>query len=218
MAKLRDTVREYLTPTFIAEAAHLLGEEENNTAKALYGLCATILAGLLDKADDPEAMQRIFHQFDHYSPHILEDPGVLLRLGNLAHHDPKEIAGHWMGQLFGHHIKTITHGVASFSGIKLSSASFLIGVAGPIVMAVIGHRIQSSVLNASGLANLLLSDRERILTAMPSGLGVALGFHAPAANTAQPPGVATGMQWLLPLLLLLALGGGIMVYLRYCGG
>lgn len=218
MAKLLDSVKEYLTPTFIAEAARQLGEEETSTAKALQGLSATILAGLLDQVNHPETLERLYHQLQQFPPHLIDDPEVLLRPGNLAHHDPKDLAGHWMGQFFGARMPAMTNGIAAFSGAKVSSVSFLSGVAGPVVMSLLQHRIQASTLNASGLANLLLADRDRILAALPSGLGAILGLHPAEAPAENAPVTATDMQWVWPLLLLLGIGGGIMVYLRACGG
>lgn len=217
MANLLDSIKEYITPELIGHAANLLGENEGGISKAIGGLAPTILAGLLDKTGDSNAMGSIFNALSNFDPGILGNLGGLIGGGNLAHNDPKDAAGQLLGTLFGPKVPAVTNAVASFSGTKSSSVSTLLGMVGPLVMGLLSKKINTNGLNVSGLANLLLGEKNSILGALPTGLGSILGL-ADIGGGATPDSaeVATGNRWLWPLLLLLGLGGGIMYYLKNC--
>ncbi|MBX2892039.1 MAG: OmpA family protein [Saprospiraceae bacterium] len=214
MANLLDSIKEYVTPELIGQAASILGENEGGISKAVGGLAPTILAGLLEKTGDSNAMGGIFDMISKFDPGVLGNLGSLIGGGNLAHNDPKDAAGHLFGAIFGSKVPAITNAVASFSGTKSSSVSSLLGMVGPLVMGLLSKKISTGGLNAAGLANLLLTEKNSILGALPTGLGSILGL---ADLTGSGGNVATtGRRWVWPLVLLLGLGGALMYYLRYC--
>jgi OmpA-OmpF porin, OOP family len=222
MSNLLDSIKGYLTPELMSQAASLLGENESSIAKAAGGLAPTILAGLVSKSGDSGAMGSIFNMLSGVqSDNLLGNLGSLLGGGNLAHNDPKDLAGNLMGSLFGGKVPAILNAISSFAGIKSSSTSSLLGMVGPLVMGVLGKKISTDGLNVSGLANLLLGQKSSIMGALPAGLGSVMGLADMGAglNTAKEA-VETastgGTKWLWPLLLLLGLGGGIMYYLKNC--
>ena len=216
MANLLDSIKEYITPELIGQAAGLLGENEGGISKAIGGLAPTLLAGLLNKSGDSNAMGSIFNALSNFDSGVLGNLGGLLGGGNLAHNDPKDAAGHFLGSVFGAKVPAITNAVAAFSGTKSSSVSSLLGMVGPLVMGMLSKKISADGLSVSGLANLLLGQKSSILGALPTGLGSILGLSdigsAPAGNTP----AATGNRWLWPLLLLLGFGGAIMYYMKNC--
>ncbi len=218
MANLLDSVKEYLHPGFIAEASEQLGEGEEPISKALFAWCATILAGLLNWVGHEKAMGQIFDGLDHFPPNLTDNAKALLRTGNLAENDPKDVSGRLLGQLFGSKTESLVEGVATFSGTSPAHASYLLGVAGPVILSILGQRVQAGSLSHSGLSNLLLRNREGILSALPGGLAAILQLREMDPAQAEPAmEEATGFSWVLPLLLLLALGGAILFYLRYSG-
>lgn len=222
MSNLLDSIKGYLTPELMSQAASMLGENESSIAKAASGLAPTILAGMASKAGDSGAMGSIFNMLSGVqSDNLLGNLGGLLGGGNLAQNDPKDLAGNLMGSLFGGKVPAILNAVSSFAGIKSSSTSSLLGMVAPLVMGVLGKKISTDGLNVSGLANLLLGQKSSIMGALPAGLGSVMGLADMGAglNTAKEAmetASTGGTKWLWPLLLLLALGGGIMYYLKNC--
>lgn len=219
MSNLLDSIKQHVSPELIGQAAQLLGENEGGISKAIAGLAPTILAGLLHKTSDSNAMGGIFNMLSNFDSSILDNLGSLIGGGNLAHNDPKDVSGQLLGTLFGAKVPAITNSISSFSGTKSSSTSSLLGLVGPLVMGVLSKKINSNGLNVSGLANLLIGEKNSILGALPSGLGSVLGLldsGNPGGGTSTSDEVATGNRWLWPLLLLLALGGGIMYYMKNC--
>jgi OmpA-OmpF porin, OOP family len=220
MANLLDTLSDYITPELIGTAATTLGEQENGISKALGALAPTLLAGLLEKSSDTSAMSGIFSTISKFDSGILQQLGGLIGGGNLAHNDPKDISGQLMGSLFGAKVPAITSAVAAFSGVKQSSASSLLGLAGPLVMGLLSKKISSEGLNLSGLVSLLQSEKSNIMNLIPAGIGSVLGFSGGASRpavAADNSGTSSvGQNWLLPLLLLLGLGAAIVYYMKNC--
>lgn len=215
MTNLLDSIKEHITPTLIAQAASQLGENEGGVSKAIGGLASTILAGLLNKTGDSDSMSHIFNAVSNFDANATDHLGNLLGGGNLAHDDPKDAAGHLLSIVFGAKVPAITNAIASFSGTKSSTVSSLLGLVGPLVMGILNKKTNADSLNASGLAHLLLGQRNSILGALPTGLGSIIGLADMNLYGSDSPGT-TGTRWLWPLLLLLGLGGGLMLYLKNC--
>lgn len=214
MVSLLDSVHEHLTPTFIHEVSRWLGENEQATANALGAWSAAILAGTANYADHVKAIQRIYDHLGHFPPDIMEKPHTLLRHGNLAHNDPKDVAGHLMAQLFGPKTEALINSIAAFSGCSTKSASELLGVAAPIVLSILGKRVQASAMTVAGLSNLLRADQSRILTAVPGGLLPILDLRQTSTALQEEPKPATGFNWVGALAALAALGGVLFWVLR----
>jgi OOP family OmpA-OmpF porin len=214
MSNILDSVRDYLSPELLGEAANIYGENEAGIAKAIGSLAPTILAGLLEKSGDSHAIDNIFSTLRNFNPAILDNLGSLLGGGNLSHNDPKDDSGRLLSVIFGAKVPAITNAVASFSGIKQSSASSLLGLAGPLVMALLNKKISAEGLNASKLVGYLLSQRNTIVSLLPAGVGSLLGMaNAGHGNTNQGK-ASIGMGWVWSLLLLLGLGVAIIYFLN----
>lgn len=219
MSNLLEIIKPYLTPALISQAADMLGEKEANIAKAAGGIAPVILAGLLNKSKDAGAMDSIFSLLsDAKNASFLNDPGLLINNGNQSENDPKDISGNLLGQLFGNKMPGIINALSAFAGTKSGTVSSLLGMMGPVVMGVLGKKINSDGLNASGLAHLLHIEKNSILGALPGGLsavmGLASGLNKPDHIDEVVP--ALGNRWLWPLLLLLGLGGAIVYYMKNC--
>lgn len=217
MSNILDALKGYITPELIGAAANTLGENESGVSKALGGLLPTVLSGLVSKAGDAGAFGAIFNQLsDSKNAGFLDNLGGLVGGGNLAHGDPKDIAGRLMGSLFGDKTGGLLSLLSNFAGIKSSSTSSLLGLVGPMVMGYFSKKIAKDGLNASGLASLLMDQKSSIMGALPAGVGNLLGFadmgnvgggiKTPSVPTVNADGGGFG-KWLWPLLLLLGLGG-----------
>lgn len=222
MSNLLDSIKGYITPELLGTAAQQLGESESGISKAIGGLAPTILSGILNKSDDANAMGSIFSMISNpQNAGFLSNIGGLLGGGNLSQGDPKDIAGSLMGTLFGNKVGAILNAVSSFSGIKSSSTSSLLGMVGPLVMGVLGKKIASDGLNVSGFLNLLKGEKSSIMGALPGGLSSVMGLAdmggmASKVTTQIQEEKSGGTNWLLPLLLLLGIGGGLLWYMKGC--
>lgn len=214
MAYILDSVKEYLDPEFLTEAASELREGELPIARALSAWSATILAGLLNHIDNPKAMGRIYKGLEHFPPNIASQPKLLLRVGNMSQNDPKDISGHLLGQLFGQKISAVSAGIAQVSGAAPRVVSETLGIAGPMVLSMLGQRLRAGELSVSGLENLLRAEQTRVATMLPTEIAEILGartFEAPDAEQVEP---VVGARWAFAMLLLFGFGVVLLLLMR----
>jgi outer membrane protein OmpA-like peptidoglycan-associated protein len=217
MASLIEIATRYISHELTGAAASHLGENENAVSKGLGGLVPVILAGLAGKAKDDGAFGSIFGKLtDPVATGSLDRLKDLIGGGNLAHNDPRDLAGGLIGQLFGDKMPAILAALAAFAGLKQGSASSLLGIAGPLVMGALGRTARDENLSQGALQQRLISERDDIARAVPGPLASILGIVAPAAAHAThqtaahtAPAAAAesgGKGWLWGIPVLLALG------------
>jgi len=222
---LLDTLKSVFNSEFSNKAAASLGESESNVQKAIGGIIPTVLTGLLNKAGSPGDAGGL--------PGLVKEAasGDFSRLGSLAGAIPAELlakGSEILKSLFGSKASDITGAIASYAGIKTSSAETLLQSAAPASLGIIGQQAASQNLSASGLIGLLNSQKDKILAAVPSGLGLAgilglgslgdigqklgnvvssLGGNAGRAIASEGRAVesAVSYRWLWMLILLLAI-------------
>lgn len=219
MAQLLDSIKTHLNTSLIQQTAALLGEKETAVVQALSGMVPVILTGILQKSNDKQGKTFIFNVLsDPRNINFTQDPVHLINNGNLAHDDPKDIAGDLLGKLFGHNIPAIINALAAFSGVKASSASSMLGMAGPLVMGVLSQKIRDEQLTPEGLTNSLNASKSAIIGALPGGLSAAMQLPRGLGKTPRfdDPQPSSGTRWLWPLLLMLLLGGAIIFYMKTC--
>lgn len=177
MANILDDLKGMVTSEIVSKAANMLGESEGGINKTISALLPTVLSGLVSKSSDSGAFGNIFNLLsDSRNLGFLDNIGGLLGGGNLAHNDPKDIAGNFIGQLFGNKVGGMLDLVSNFAGVKKSSTSSLLGMVGPLIMGYLGRKIKNEGLNLAGLTSFLGGQKNSILSALPAGMGSLLGF------------------------------------------
>lgn len=196
MANILDDLKGLIGNQVISSAASQLGESEGGIQKTVGALLPTILAGLVNKSTDSSAFSGIFNMLsDNRNSGFLDNLSGLVGGGNLAQGDPKDIAGGLMGNLFGSKVGGILDLVSNFAGVKKSSTSSLLGLAGPVIMGFLGKKIKNEGLNATSLASLLGSQKSSIMSALPAGMGSLLGLSGMSAPSMPEAPKTGGMNW-----------------------
>jgi OmpA-OmpF porin, OOP family len=215
MSGILDMVKGYVTSELVSKAASALGENESGIGKAIGGMAPTILAGILGKQGDANAMGSIFNMLsDKSNVGVLDNLSGLLGGGNMAQNDPKDAAGQLMGTLFGNKVPGIMNAVSAFSGLKGGSVSSLMGLVGPMVMGVLGKKIAGEGLNLGSFTSLINNEKSSIMNALPAGMGSVLGFADMGNIAGKMPTMptvekaSTGINWLWPVLALAAAAVG----------
>lgn len=234
MSSILDAVLGQLTSSVVSAAAAHLGENEAGVSKAVKGVAATLLAGILGKSKDAAGLSEIFGMLtDKGNAAVLDDLGALVGGGDLAHGDPKDLAGRLVGSLFGDRTGGLLQAITAFGGLKQGSASSLLGLAGPLVMGVLGKHIATNNLTAEGFGAFMGTQAGAIREALPAGVGSLLGLAdvadmTGAAKTAAAPAAAASAtvaagaaearktptwMWAAPLIL----GAGVLLWFMMRG-
>jgi membrane-bound inhibitor of C-type lysozyme len=200
---LLDGLKSMVTPEFLSGAARNLGESEGAVATGLGAAFPAILAGIVAKAGDSQAMRPLFDLIS--SPandgSVIRDPRLALTatpqspLGAAAN---KLLSG-----VFGGQTSPIGDWISRFAGFRSGSGSTLLSMAAPLVLGLLGNRVRTGGLNPAGLGNLLLGEKDSIMRALPAGLGSILGLKDTGISAPRIPASST-KRWLVPALAALA--------------
>ncbi|MEP6747202.1 MAG: OmpA family protein [Bacteroidota bacterium] len=235
---LLDTVKGLFTPNLISSAASSLGESEGGIQKALSGAIPAILAGLVSKTEGNESSSNLFDLAKQAA-----GGGILNNLIGFLGNDSSNLlskGAEMLKAVLGDKAGGIASLVSNFAGIKHSSASSLLSMVAPVAVAALGKHAADNNMNADGLMNLLSSQKNTVLNALPSNLSSVAGLlgigsigtavSSATANTTQAVHTAAahvgetaekasgGMKFLLPLLLgILAVALSI-YFFKGCGG
>lgn len=236
---LLDSVKGLFTGDLISKMSSSFGESEGGIQKALGGAIPAVLTGLLNKASSTDGAASLLNlSKDAASSGFSGNLGGLLGGGsNLLGKGMDMLKG-----LFGDKTNAITSMIASFGGIRESSASSLLSVAAPAALGAVGKQVTQSNMGVSGLTSWLAQQKDSILGAIPPGLNIAgaLGLGSlgdlgsklsglvggATSNVKHVAGTASayahdtsekvkgGAKWLWPLILALLVILGLIYFLR----
>ena len=225
---LVDTVKGYLTPDLVRGASSLVGESESSTHQALHGAVPGLLGGLLNFSSTNEGASSLANMVrDGGYGAALENPGSLFG-GGATTSSVMSVGQSLIGKIFGNKSSSVTDAIASSSGVKSSSANTLMSLLAPLTLGVVGKMASSQGgMNASGIANLLRSQRGDIAEAAPSGISQILGLRGGSqftttSSTPTPTALyeerGTSERKWLPWLLIGLAAIGLLAYLLSRGG
>ena len=172
-------VKEQLTSSIVSKISSFLGESTENTNTALGSALPAILGGVMQKAATTQGTSDLLNTIrtGGYDGSVLSNLGGLLddvkSTSTLA-----SLGSGLLGNIFGDKLGALSVLIANSSGIKTGSASSLLGLAAPILMNVLGKQVTSQGMSTSGLASLLMSQKDAVKAALPTGIGSILNVSA----------------------------------------
>jgi outer membrane protein OmpA-like peptidoglycan-associated protein len=217
-------VQELLTPSFLSRVSSQTGESEAAISKGFTAVVPTLLASIADRSGDSGFMNRLVNLASNTAT---ENDNLTRKpiSADTTLESGSGIGGWLSGLWSGGSLSAITSAIARYSGVRASSASSLLSLAGPLVLGYLGKLMRSDNLDASTLAQRLQSERGALTSALPAGFNAFLPSAATAtgddrrefhydvipretpAEVLQHEGRRSG-GWLWPLALLaLAIAG-----------
>ena len=161
-----ETVKGFFSDDVVNKAAGYLGENETALRKGIDAVIPVSLAGIIGKAQSsPESLLNLAREA--LSSGILNKLGDAFRSGGsgVPAIGPTMISG-VLGDKFG----TIANTISSETGLKGSTTSSLFGAIVPLALGVLGKQAADGNLSPASLATLLGSQKNAILSRIPSGL------------------------------------------------
>jgi OmpA-OmpF porin, OOP family len=180
---LMDAVKGYFTPDVVRSASSLVGESESSTRQTLNGAVPSILSGLTNMVSTRDGAGTLAGLVrDGGFGSAVENVSSLFS-GGSATSGMLNTGSQLLGKIFGGKSSSVSDLLARSGGVSSSSATSLLSLAAPLVMGVMGKRAAAQGLDASGMANSLLSEKSEIAAAAPSGLAQLLGTGGPSVVT-----------------------------------
>ena len=208
-------IAEVLSPTIVSRIASALGLNQTSTEKAIVAAVPAILAALVSYVSKPQGATKLNDVV------AKQEPGVLSSLASvIGEPGQKALIDQGGGVLSslvgGKTLSGLTSAVGQYAGIEGGGAKNLLGLLAPVVLGVLGNEKRDSGLDASGLADLLTSQRSNIARALPSGFskyltgtGILDDVSVPtakAAARASSTSTSPTLWWILGAIALIALG------------
>ncbi|RQO31254.1 hypothetical protein DBR32_04605 [Taibaiella sp. KBW10] len=224
-----DIVKNYLPSNLAGQIAENTGESESGISKVISAALPTILGSLISKSSGNSS--GVFDMVKGAA-----NSGILGNLTSmLGATEPANGTGFniWtiLKSLFGDKLGHIVSALSSFGGVKESTANSVLGITSAATLGAVGKYSAEQNLDANGLSTYLNTQKNALSTFIPAGfdfagIGAALGLGglgAAAATTANPVNSGTttlhngpsytqarkkqGNSWLVPLVILAAVGG-----------
>ncbi len=220
-------VKEQFTSSIVSKISSFLGESTENTYSAIESALPAILGGVMQNASTTQGVSDLLSTIRTGG----YDGGVLNNLGGLLD-DIKStstlasLGSSFLGSIFGDKLGALSSFISNTSSIKTGSASSLLGLVAPILMNVLGKKVITNGLSTSGLASLLMSQKNAVKAALPTGIGSILNIEDLGDFLGNPKSTVANnfkketndkkpKSW-LPLLLLAGLLLGAIYYWKSC--
>lgn len=206
-----------------------LGVGENEARSSMNGALPSILGGLINKVGNNKGADELFDlvKKDDYSGGMLDNLGSLFSGGNKS--SLLKTGAAILPMLLGgnNRMGSVLDIAGRLFGGGASRQRSVLGMIAPLVISFIGKKLRGgNNLNKTGLIDLLKGQRGHVQDALHPELASSLGFgnekevqteqvHTEHHREESSGGGMGFLKWLLPLLLLGALGFFLM---RGCGG
>ena len=202
------SLKALITPAVIAKASSVFGESEAAVIKGFDVALPTVLGALASKVEDRWFMSRLFD--------LIKEPvadGSFLRdvanlIGSGAASLPAiNVGSRFLSLLLGGNTLSLGNALSSVAGVKPSTGSSMLNIAGPLVLGLLGKTVRRNGLDSAGLADMVLGQKDSILAFVPNTLWKNLSTDGQAAETtlraAEIALPETSPFQFFPLLLLL---------------
>ena len=162
-------IMERLSPQLIGQIASALGLDRAATEKAINAAVPALLSALVGLVSKPDGATRLATTLQQQDPDQLERAASTVGSGDQQALIDQSTGS--LASLFGNDaLGSLTSALGRFAGTGEGQAKSLLGLVAPLVLGVLGRQQKTSGLDATGLANLLTSQKDAIAGALPSGL------------------------------------------------
>jgi OmpA-OmpF porin, OOP family len=168
-------VKDQLTGAIVGKISNYIGESSAATHSALGGAVPALLGGIMQQASTTQGAGNLLNLIKSggHDGKMLDGLGDMLE-SNEHTASIGSIGTSLLDTIFGNKVSALTNVIAGISGLQQGSASSLLSMAAPILMGVIGKQVNSQGMGLSGLANMLMGQKDAVTKALPAGMGSVL--------------------------------------------
>jgi OOP family OmpA-OmpF porin len=206
-SSLIEGLKALITPDVVAKVSTTYGESEAAVSKGLGVALPTVLGALASKSNDRSFMTRAFA--------LVKDPssegGILSNVAGLFSSGGSGLPGMNLGSrlmlmLFGSNTNSLGNALSSFAGVRASTASSMLALAGPLAVGYLGRTVRTEGLDESGFANMLAEEKSSIMRMVPTSISnlfsggsqiAAVGYRP----TREPVQKASPLWWVFLALI-----------------
>ncbi|WP_345242084.1 DUF937 domain-containing protein [Nibrella saemangeumensis] len=168
-------LQEQFTPSVVDQLSSHLNESPTNTRKAIDGVLPAVLGGMAQRVQESGGASDIVDLLKdgNYGNTPLDISQVI---GSRGDEQAAAATGSsLLDRIFGDDTDEVASAVALHSGVQQPSALALMGLAGSVLMGILGRQAQDKGLSATNLTTLLAGQADYIRTSLPAGLASLSG-------------------------------------------
>lgn len=180
---LLKSLTNMVTPGILSKLSGILGENESDLSKGLSSAAPALLSSLVDKSSNESGAKGILDMIksNNLDGSMLNNMGDLL--GNQDNTSSlMDQGGNILNSLMGNNSSNVFNIISRVSGMSSNSAGGLMKFLAPMLMSMIGKKVFSNNLGASGLMSLLGDQKGFLKGMLPAGMGSALGLSSGFSN------------------------------------
>jgi outer membrane protein OmpA-like peptidoglycan-associated protein len=214
---LIESVKALFSGDMTNNLAGSLGESSGRVQQAMQGVIASVLTGVLLKADSGDVQDTLNLATDAVRMDIP------LQVNVVSGNDGSSKGMDFLKGLNKKKTAVLSESIGEYAGISSSSATYLLSIVAPAALGVLGNHILDTNMNASGLRSFLNSQKKKIFNAMPAGVFMEgiMGFEnftgiAEKFSIVDNPVLQEkrASKWVLPVILGLIALGAVWYYMN----
>ena len=205
---LMNSTQNFMTPDFFNKVSALIGQPIDKIQSGLKSVIPTFLMGLVNKGSSTQGANSIVNLVNTNNlvtpaaPTNISDPDYVHKGENV------------LDGIFGSNLNSVTSTLGKTTGLGANSVSKLLSVIAPMVMGVVGSKIKSENLNASGVQVFFSEQKSTINGFIPGGLTGMMGLGSvPNVNSTHAYRAGTvdsnrkGILWTLIAFIIIGIFG-----------
>lgn len=182
-------VMQYFGPVIMNKIAGSLGINSTLAQRAIALAAPAILAGLIGKATQPGGAKILSDIIAKQDPSLLGKLGEMIGTGKQA--GVVEQGTSALGSLLGNsQLGSLAGALSKQVGLGAGASNTLLGLMAPAVLGTLGKEQRSAGLDAAGLANMLMGQKQAIADAIPADFAKLLAgtglLDAVQSKTGEP--------------------------------
>lgn len=227
-ANLIEMFKNTVGDLVIKQASSMMGESAESATKAIGSIIPTLLGTLVQKGGTDAGVRGLmdFMAENKIDGSRLANVSSLLGGGQDTQGLLLE-GGGILKYLLGDKLASVVDMISGSSGLKTSSSSSMLKMAGPLLMGILGKYIGEKSLDGQGIKNLLLGQREYVKQGLPDGMSDVLGLgstldmgqalsssSSDTSSKMTSGGSGTGLSKFLPWLVLVLAALGLLYFIQ----
>jgi hypothetical protein len=167
-------ITQNLNANLVTRVASAFGVDSTQVESAMSGGIPALLATLTSLASTPKGAATLNAAVAQQQPGLLSS--LTSMIGDAGQKGIVDAGRNTLTNLIGGStLSAVAGALGKYAGINEGVSKSIMGLLAPIVLGGLGQQQRASGLDASGLANLLTSQKDNILRAIPPGLSRSLG-------------------------------------------
>lgn len=153
---LHSMTQNFMTPDLVQKFSSALGQPTDKIQSGLKSVIPTLLMGLANKGSSEEGAQSILN--------MAKNPNL---------HGHEAVNG-----IFGNELTSVATSLGSATGLSSSSITKMMGMVAPVVLGLLGRKVNLEGMNAHRLRGFLSTQKTSMANLVPVGISNMFGFGA----------------------------------------